>query len=281
MRTRRLRGWRRVFNAVNIGAFIMVVAIVLPLYWLLVSSVHPAANLGNLPPAFGPMPFTISNFTDAFGNYTFGRYLINSVVVAIVSTAVVLGFGVFAAYALARLPIRGKLPIMVALLMISVFPVIAMSVPLYIMERDLGTLNSYEGLIIPYVAINLPFAIWMLRNYLLGIPKEMEESALVDGASTTRTLLSIILPAARPGLFTAGVFTFTAVWTEFQLAFFINDADTMRTIPVGIATFGSQFTVPFGTIFAASVVAIVPIAILVLVFRRFVVSGLTSGAVKG
>jgi multiple sugar transport system permease protein len=127
----------------------------------------------------------------------------------------------------------------------------------------------------------LPFAIWILRNFFLGIPKAMEESARVDGAGPIRTVVGVILPQALPGVFTAGVFTFVAAWTEFIIALTLNNSDHYRTIAVGIALFGGQFTTPYGTIFAASAVAMLPIAILVLVFRRAVVSGLTAGAVKG
>ena len=152
---------------------------------------------------------------------------------------------------------------------------------LYALLRDIGWLNSYQALIIPYTAFYLPFAIWILRNYFLAIPHEMEESARIDGANPLRTIWSVILPQAWPGLFTAGIFTFTACWTEFLMALSFNVANDYRTIPVGVALFGSQFTIPYGTLFAASVVAVVPIAILVLIFRRSVVSGLTAGAVKG
>jgi len=186
-----------------------------------------------------------------------------------------------AGYALGRLPMRGKFTLMVTLLIISVFPAIAVIAPLYLVLRNLGWLNSYQGLIIPYTAFNLPFAIWILRNYMLGIPKEMEETGRIDGAGPIRTLWTIILPMALPGIFTAGIFCFTACWTEFLMALTFNSANKYRTIPVGIAEFGTVFTVPYGTIFAASVVAVVPIGILVFIFRRFVISGLTSGAVKG
>ncbi len=281
MSTRRRTGWHRWANGVNLGAVIVVVFTAAPLYWLITGSLKSSTSLSASPPQAFPAPLTVSNYRDAFVTYTFGRYILNSVVVAVVSTAVVLVLGVLAGYALARLPIRGKFTIMVTLLMISVFPAIAVVSPLYLLEKRLGWMNSYQGLIVPYVAFNLPFAIWILRNYMLGIPKELEESARVDGASLNRTVWSIILPAARPGIFTAGVFTFTATWTEFLMALTFNSENSFRTIPVGIALFGSQFVVPYGTIFAASVVAIAPIAILVLVFRRSVVSGLTAGAVKG
>jgi multiple sugar transport system permease protein len=203
------------------------------------------------------------------------------VIVSVIATVMVLALATFAGYALARLPVRGKTPIMVALLMISLFPTIALAAPLYLLMRETGMLNSHQGLIVVYVALNVPFAIWILRNYFLSIPKEMEEVAWMDGASPVRTVVSVILPQARPGVFTAGVFTFTACWTEFLIAVTLNSADAYRTIPVGMALFGDQYDVPYGTIFAAATVSVLPIALLVLVFRKAVVSGLTSGAVKG
>ncbi len=163
-----------------------------------------------------------------------------------------------AGYALGRLPMRGKFTLMVTLLMISLFPEIAVIAPLYTLLKDLGWLDSYQALIIPYMAFFLPFAIWIMRNYMLGIPKEMEETARIDGAGPIRTVWSIILPMALPGVFTAGIFTFTACWTEFLMALTFNIANNYKTIPVGIATFGSAQYVPYGTIFAASVVAVVP-----------------------
>ncbi len=202
-------------------------------------------------------------------------------IVCVIATALVLILGTLAGYALGRLPMRGKFPTLVILLMISVFPEVAVIAPLYLLMRNLHLLNSYQALIIPYTAFFLPFAIWILRNYFLGIPKEMEETGRIDGASPLRTVWTIVLPQALPGLFTAGIFTFTACWTEFLMALTFNSSNNYRTIPVGIAEFGGNFNVPYGTIFAASVVAVVPIGVLVFIFRKFVISGLTSGAVKG
>jgi multiple sugar transport system permease protein len=281
MRNRTRHGWRRVFNGVSLATLIVFLFIVLPLYWLIFSAFKTPANVGASPPQYFPHPFSVQNFVVAFSQNTFGRYIVNSVIVAIAATALVLALGTLAGYAMGRLPMRGKFPVLVILLMISVFPEIAVVVPLYAILRDIGWLNSYQALIIPYTAFFLPFAIWILRNYFLGIPKEMEESARIDGASPLRTIWSVILPQAWPGLFTAGIFTFTACWTEFLMALSFNVSNNYRTIPVGVALFGSQFTVPYGTLFAAAVVAVVPIAILVFIFRKSVVSGLTAGAVKG
>jgi multiple sugar transport system permease protein len=275
------RGWRKVINGVNLSAFIVVLFIGLPLYWLIISSFKTPAGLGASPPQYWPNPWSGANYSQAFNQYNFGQYFINSVIVTIVATALVLIFGTMAGYALGRLPMRGKFTLMVTLLIISLFPEIAVIAPLYTLLKDLGWLNSYQALIVPYVAFNLPFAIWILRNYMLGIPKEMEETGRIDGAGPLRTVWSIILPMALPGLFTAGIFCFTACWTEFLMALTFNSADNYKTIPVGVATFGTALEVPYGTIFAASVVAVVPIGILVFIFRKNIISGLTSGAVKG
>ena len=263
----------------NIAAIAIAAFVALPLYWMVASAFKGQADITSSA-AVPPHP-TTANFGNAFSNYSFGTYLMNSAVVAVATTVLVLALGTFAGYALARLPMRGKTTIMTALLMISLFPTIAVVAPLYLLLRDIGWLNSYQGLVLSYTALMLPFAIWILRNFFLGIPKAMEESARVDGAGPIRTVVAVILPQALPGVFTAGVFTFVAAWTEFIIALTLNNSDHYRTIAVGIALFGGQFTTPYGTIFAASAVAMLPIAILVLVFRRAVVSGLTAGAVKG
>ncbi|KIQ11407.1 sugar ABC transporter permease [Curtobacterium sp. MCBA15_007] len=265
----------------NVSGVVIAVLTALPLYWLVTTSLKPASEIGQSPPTVWPQSFTFDNFVVAFRDNALGQYMVNSVIVSVSTTVIVLALAFLAGYALAGRFIRGRTAIMTSLLMLSVFPAIAVLTPLYLLERNLGLLNSYPGLIVPYVAFNLPFAIWIMRNYLQGIPSTIEEASEIDGAGAWRTVLSVILPMAKPGLFTVGVFTFTASWSEFLMALTFNSENSFRTIPVGIALFGTQFTVPFAQIFAASVAATVPIVILVLVFRRSIVSGLTSGAVKG
>ena len=271
---RRTRHW-----GTNLAALVIAAFVALPLYWMVASSFKGEADITSSA-AVPPHP-TTANYGNAFHEYAFGTYLENSAIVAVATTLIVLALGVFAGYALARLPMRGKTGVMTALLMISLFPTIAVVAPLYLLLRDIGWLNSYQGLVLAYTALMLPFAIWILRNFFLTIPKEMEEVARVDGAGPVRTVIQVILPQALPGVFTAGVFTFVAAWTEFIISLTLDNEDRYRTIAVGIALFGGQYTTPYGTIFAASAVAMLPIAILVLVFRRAVVSGLTAGAVKG
>lgn len=278
MRNHSYHGWRRWVNGATIGSLLIALFVLLPLYWMLASSFKTLNNVSSTPPQGFPVPLSTSSYNAAFAD-GFGGFVLNSLIVATCSTALVLLLGTLAGYALGRLPVRGKFPIMVTLLMISVFPTIAVVPPLYLVMRDIGWLNTYQALIFPYTAFNLPFAIWILRNYFLGISMSMEESARIDGAGPLRTLVAIIVPQVTPGIFTAGVFTFTACWTEFLMA--LSFDFEKKTIPVGIASFGAQFTVPYGAYFAASVIAVVPIAALVLVFRKAVVSGLTAGAVKG
>jgi len=166
------------------------------------------------------------------------------VIVCVIATALVLILGTLAGYALGRLPMRGKFPTLVILLMISVFPEVAVIAPLYLLMRNLHLLNSYPALIIPYTAFFLPFAIWILRNYFLGIPKEMEETGRIDGASPLRTVWTIVLPQALPGLFTAGIFTFTACWTEFLFALTFTLSPSIRTVPVAIALISASSAFP-------------------------------------
>jgi len=278
MRMRSYHGWRRVVNFPAMGAVVIALFVLLPLYWMLASSFKTLSNVSASPPQLFPIPVTTSSYTAAFTD-GFASFILNSFVVAACTTVLVLFLGTLAGYALGRMPLRGKYPIMVSLLVISVFPEIAVVPALYVVLRTIGWLNTYQALILPYTAFNLPFAIWILRNYFLGISRSMEESARIDGAGSLRTLVQIIVPQVKPGIFTAGVFTFTACWTEFLMALSFDFGK--KTIPVGIASFGAQFTVPYGAYFAASVLSVIPIAALVLIFRKAVVSGITAGAVKG
>ncbi|ROS61544.1 carbohydrate ABC transporter membrane protein 2 (CUT1 family) [Frigoribacterium sp. PhB160] len=280
-RTKVRRGWRRWINVVNLGGVLIAAVTAIPLYWLVVSSFKTSSEVAASPPTVVPQTWTLENYVTAFVSNDLAVYMLNSVIVAVSTTVLVLGLALFAGYALTGRKLKGGTGIMTTLLMLSVFPAIAVLTPIYLIERQLGLLNSYPGLIIPYVAFNLPFAIWIMRNYLAGIPTTIEEASEIDGASPLRTVFSVILPMSKPGLFTVGVFTFTASWSEFLMALTFNSETSFRTIPVGIALFGTQFTVPYGAIFAASVSATVPIVLLVLIFRRSIVSGLTSGAVKG
>lgn len=270
---------RKIFGLVVLIFFLVI--ILLPFYWMVVTSFKPDLSLGAYPPSLFPHHWTFQHYHDAFMNNNFGIYILNSVIVACSTTIIVLTFASMAGFAIARLPIRGKVTLLMSLLIISMFPAISVISPLYMLLRQVGWLNSYQALIIPYTAFNLPFAIWIMRNYFMQIPKALFEASKIDGASVFQTYVRIFVPLTTPGMFTAAVFTFVAAWTEFFMALTFNSSNSMRTIPVGIALFSGQFSVPYGTIFAGSLVAILPIIILTMVFRKWIVSGLTQGAVKG
>lgn len=277
-RPRRLGAWAQ---SRNVFGVVMGIAFVLPILWLIMTAITPPKDLGKLPPEYVPTSPTLVNFKQAFLQYGFGHFLVNSAIVCVATSCAVVALGTFAGYSLARTHMRGKTTLLLSLLVVAVFPEISVVVPLYMILRILGWLNSYEALIVPYTAFNLPFAIWVLRNTFASLPREMEEVAEVDGASPLATVLRVMVPQALPGMFVAGILTFVSCWTEFLMALTFNSNASFQTAPVGIALFGADFQMPFGTIFAASFVALIPIFLIALGFRRWIVSGLSAGAVKG
>jgi multiple sugar transport system permease protein len=267
-------------NVMNVIGVLIAVLFLLPLLWLIISAVSPESAIGAYPPQIIPSHFTLSNFGDAFTTYHFADFLATSLIVCGVSTALVVCMASGAAYGLARTHMKGKFSILVALLVVSTFPSMAIVTPLYAIFRYLGQLNSYQDLIIPYTALNLPFAIWLLRNYYLSLPTELEESGQVDGASPLRIVLRIIVPQALPGTFVAAVLTFAACWQEFLLCLSLN-TQSHQNVAVGIASMSGYAGVPYATVFAASLIALVPIVGLVLLIRKWILAGAFQGGVKG
>jgi multiple sugar transport system permease protein len=252
-----------------------------PFLWMLISSVKPATEL------FGERAFTPytthptwKNYISVFAEHPFLRYLWNSTVVASVTTVYTVTVASFAAYAIARLQFKGKTFILGIVLSVSMFPQIATITPIYIFLKNIGLTNSYLGLIIPYTTFTLPLSIWILVTFFRKIPLDLEEAAKIDGASLMQTYWKVIMPLAVPGIFTTAILVFIAAWNEFFFALTINTDEKYKTVPIGIAMFQGQFTIPWGEIAAATVVVSVPLVIMVLVFQRRIVSGLTSGSVK-
>ncbi len=269
-------------RSVTVLVLVVLAAALAPVYWMILASITPDTKIGTWPPSllYTNLP-TLEHYRVAFIQNPFGTYMINSAIISVVATFCVVTLGSLAAYAIARMPIRGAGPLMLITLIISTFPPLSALMPLYSIFKDLHWLNSYQALIVPYVAFQLPFSIWILRNYFLGLPRELEESGYVDGASTMRILYRIILPVSVPGMFTAALFTFFGCWTEFIMALTFNSTTSSRTIAVGIGLFGGEYITAYGTMFAAATVCIVPIVLLVVIFNRWIISGLMSGAVKG
>src|SRR6476620_5979062 len=259
----------------------IVVFCLFPFYWLISISLKTGNDLqnSNLIP---PHP-TFSNYKAIFKNPDFTASLRNSAIVALCTTVLALLVGSFCAYALARLKLPGKAVILAIVLSISTFPQIAIAAPLFKLWSDIGIFNTYIGLIIPYLTFALPLSIYILVSFFREIPKDLEEAALVDGATHFQAFRKVVVPLAAPGLATTAILTFIAAWNEFLLATTLTSSTAARTTPVAIAQFtgSSEFEVPLGTQSAASVAISIPLIILVLLFQKRIVAGLTAGAVKG
>jgi trehalose/maltose transport system permease protein len=259
----------------------IVVFCLLPFYWMVNISLKtgPDLSAADIVP---PNP-SFENYESIFQNSDFTRALANSAIVSLVTTLLGIVVGAFAAYALARLKMRGKGILLAIVLSITTFPQIAIAAPLFRLWSDIGLYNTLIGLVIPYLTFALPLSIYILVSFFREIPKDLEEAALVDGATHFEAFRKIVVPLAAPGLATTAILTFIAAWNEFLLATTLTTSPNARTTPVAISQFtgSSQFEVPLGTQSAASVVISIPLIILVLLFQKRIVAGLTAGAVKG
>ena len=251
-----------------------------PFLWFLSSSFKSQTEITEIPPALFPS-FSLDFYRSAIWEYDIFRYLSNSFVVAGSTTILTILLGTFAGYSLARLPRKVAGIILVCILSCAMFPQISIAGPVWRFLQMVGWLNTYQGLIIPYVAITLPLAVWILTIFFREIPRELESAALVDGCTRLGTLWHVVLPLSAPGLFTASILCFIHAWNEFFLALLIVTDPSKQTMPVGIALFQGEHTVPWGVISAASFITTVPLVLLVLFFQRRIVSGLAAGAVRG
>jgi multiple sugar transport system permease protein len=259
----------------------IVVFCLFPFYWLINISLKTGNDL--LSSALFPPNPTLKNYQSVFENPDFTAALRNSAVVALSTTVLALTVGSFCAYALARLRLRGKFVILAIVLTISTFPQIAIAAPLFKLWSDIGLFNTWLGLIIPYLTFALPLSVYILVSFFKEIPKDLEEAALVDGATHFEAFRKVVVPLAAPGLATAGILTFIGAWNEFLLAVTLTSSSKARTVPAAIAFFtgATEHEVAYGSIAAASVVISVPLILLVLLFQKRIVAGLTAGAVKG
>jgi multiple sugar transport system permease protein len=234
-------------------------------------------------PQFLPKDFTWDNFSTVLQNDDFQRALINSFGISIIATVLSVALATLCAYAIARLHFRGKRLVLTIALAIAMFPVVSLIGPLFDMWRTLGLFDTWPGLIIPYMSFTLPLAIWTLTAFFREIPWEMEQAAQVDGATSWQAFRKVIVPLAAPGVFTAAILTFFFAWNDFVFGISLTSTTNARPVPAQLAFFvgPDQFNPPVSTLAAASVMVTVPVIILVLLFQRKIVAGLTAGAVKG
>jgi multiple sugar transport system permease protein len=266
--------WWAVNTLVLLYAFI-------PVVWILSLSLKDSATLndGN----YFPTSPTGASYSAIFSNSDFLRALANSIGICLISTGVAITFGTMAAYAIARLDFPGKVAIIAASLLISMFPQIALVTPLFKIETALGLFDTWAGLIIPYITFALPLSIYTLSAFFREIPWDLEKAARMDGATPYQAFRQVITPLAMPGIFTTAILVFIACWNDFLFALSLTSTSRARTVPAAMSYFtgATTFEKPTGPIAAAAVVITIPIVIFVLLFQRRIVAGLTSGAVKG
>lgn len=266
-----------------IGFVFILVWCLLPVAWIISLSFKPVAETTTGSPQFLPKDFTFENYTAIVENGDFTKALINSFGISMISTVLAVIFATFAAYAIARLEFRGKRVVLSLALAIAMFPVVALVGPLFDMWRVVGLFDTWPGLILPYMSFTLPLAIWTLSAFFREIPWEMEQAAQVDGATSWQAFRKVIVPLAAPGVFTAAILTFFFAWNEFVLAISLTSTTNSRTVPAQMSFFvgPDPFNPPYSQLATASVLVTIPVIVIVLLFQRRIVAGLTSGAVKG
>jgi multiple sugar transport system permease protein len=262
---------------------IVTLATLAPIYWMITISFKREVDQFAAPPRWFGFTPTLEHYADAFVTRSFGQYLFNSLLVAVCSTACAIMLGTLAAYSLARFRMPANLDRKLALWILStrMFPAIVTAVPLFLIMRDLSLVNTRLSLIIVYTAFNLPFVVWMMRGFFAEVPRDLEEAAMVDGDSRLGALWRVVLPLVAPGLAATAVFCLIVSWNEFLFALVLTQTDEAMTLPVGIAGRVTQYGIKWGVMSAAAVVAMVPILAFALSVQKYLVRGLSLGAVKG
>jgi len=266
-----------------LGVGVVVFFSLAPFLWQVVTSLKPSNEIFSRPVRYIPSHLDLSAYVKIFSRHPFARQILNSVFIACAGTFLCLFASSLASYALARLHLRGGRGFLLFLLFLSLFPPVVLIVPLYEMVSTFGLMNNYLALIIPYAALNVPFATWVLTSFFRQIPEALEDAAKVDGLSRLGILVRIILPLSAPALATTAILVFIFCWNEFLLALTFMTRATSRTVPVGIAMLSgaSQYEIPWDQISAATVLTTLPLVAFVVLSERRIVEGLTAGAVKG
>lgn len=264
-----------------LGGLLVIAYTMLPVVWIVSLSFKAGDDINNQ--SFFPSEWSFDNYSQVFENDLFTRALRNSFGISLIATTVSVALATLAAYAISRLRFAGKRLVLSTALAIAMFPTVALVGPLFDMWRSLGLYDTWLGLIIPYMSFTLPLAIWTLSAFFREIPWEMEQAAQVDGATPWQAFRKVIVPLAAPGVFTAAIITFFFAWNDFVFGISLTATDRARPVPATLAFFTGEsfFQQPTASISAAAVVVTIPVIVLVLIFQRRIVAGLTSGAVKG
>lgn len=252
-----------------------------PLVWLLLSSFLEQQALTSVPPDLSPASFTIGNYRTVFASAAqLGRGILNSTIIACLTTALAILLGAPCAYALARLSIPRANLLLLMILAAQMFPAIVIVIPLFIAASKMGLIDTRLALILVYLSFNLPVVIWVLRGFFAGIPEGLERAARIDGAGIVETFRSIILPISVPPLFAAAVFAFIEAWNEFFFALIMTRQQT-QTVPLVISAFAGQYQTVFGQMMAAAAIAVLPVIVLAVLLRNYILRGFADGMLKG
>jgi multiple sugar transport system permease protein len=252
----------------------------LPFIWFLLTSLKTEVEVTAIPPTLIPSG-SLDFYRSGIEYYNLLHFVKNSIIISGATTIITLLLAIFGGYALARIRLPFKGAILGSLLAVSMFPQISIAGPVWRILQALGWLNSYQGLILPYVTLTLPLGVWIIASFFKELPEELEDAARIDGCGHLQTLFKIMIPLAAPGIFTAAILIFIYSWNEFFFALLIMTQQDYQTLPVGIALFQGQYTLPWGEIAAASTIATVPLVLLVFICQKRIMSGLSAGAVKG
>lgn len=263
-----------------LGLAFLVVLIGLPFWWVVSGSIKLPQEIISRVPTMIPESFTLQHYHKLFSASAYPVYLVNSVIVAVSSTILTLVLAVPAAYAFFRLDFPGRGVLYRTILLAYAFPSIVVLIPLFGLFAKVGLIDRLPALIVVNVAFALPFSIWMLRSFLAGVPKEIEEAAVMDGAPTLTILRRIMLPLIAPGIASVGIYAFVSAWTEYVFSSVLILSDARRTLPVGFSGIIGQYQIDWGLLLAGATVAIVPVVAIFALIGRGFVSGLTEGAVK-